>query len=336
MGFEDIIGQSLLVDSIKRIISSGRIVHAYLFAGPPGAGKRTITNIFAQALLCESKLNKPCGKCGSCTMYRSGNHPDIQRIAPEKGSITIDVIRDMQMDVQVRPYMGERKIYMIEDAHTMNVYAQNALLKTLEEPPKFIVIILLTDRTESLLPTIQSRCQIFRLKTLSRNQLADILVKRLGITRAQAIPYTRMSEGLPGKALGLANALMDSKDSGKYGKYGEFMEGFYELVNKIGTGLDIESIFQNSFLTDNKERIGEILDLLMLWFRDILIYQETGEEELITNITKINIIEAHSKIFTIDAIKDIIEGVEKTKRMLKSNTNYQLTIENMLLSLQRR
>lgn len=323
MTFSDVIGQSLLVHRLKRIISSGRIVHAYLFSGPRGSGKKTFGSLFAKALLCESRDQRPCDRCLSCRRFVSGNHPDVVFIRLEKSSIGVDDIREMQRDIQVKPFMHGYKIYIIEEAHAMTPQAQNALLKTLEDPPEHAVLILLSDRMEGMLPTVLSRCHMLRLGRMSRKDIGLILERRLGLSPADASSFARISQGLPGKALELAQSR----------EYRDILDKTFEFIKALGKGLTMADAVQNTFFAENRDHADEILDILLIWFRDLIVYQETQNEELIANIGKINLIKSQAGSFTTKEVQAIIEKIKECKKMLKGNANYQLAIDNMLLGM---
>ena len=161
MGFNNIIGHEEIIGHLKNAIESGKISHSYIFTGEPGSGKKLLAGTFAATLQCEAGGTEPCQKCDSCKKAMGKNHPDIIMVSHEKpGTITIDEIRDQVInDIDIRPYYSPYKIYIIADADLMTPQAQNALLKTIEEPPEYAVILLLTNNIGGLLPTIQSRSE---------------------------------------------------------------------------------------------------------------------------------------------------------------------------------
>ena len=173
--FKDVVGHKDIVKYISSAVENNRVSHAYILNGERGSGKKMLANLFAMTLLCETGDNEPCGKCHSCKQAESGNHPDIIRVTHEKpNSISVDDIRtQVNNTVDIKPYQGPYKVYIIPQADMMTPQAQNALLKTIEEPPKYAVIILLTSNIGGLLPTIQSRCVRLDLKVVD-----DGLVKK--------------------------------------------------------------------------------------------------------------------------------------------------------------
>lgn len=323
MNTNNIIGQSPLLAGMERILESGRIVHAYLFTGPAGAGKKTMSSLLAQALLCTNQGDKPCFVCSTCRQFASGNHPDVLwvRRRSDKTGIAVDQIRGLQAAIKVKPYQAGKRVCLIENAHLMTQQAQNALLKILEEPPSHTLFFLLAESTSALLPTILSRCQVFRVGSLSEEHLVEILHGRLSISGEHARMIAALSQGNPGKALALAEdeAFRSSRET--------LLKGMSQAGSiKI---LDVYGVF-----ADNRQRADDFFDILQFWIRDLLILKETGEWGLIINLDQTALLKKQAAHFTSEALKDMIEKIEDSKSMLKRNSNYQLTVENMLLSFQ--
>ncbi len=164
MSFEDIKGQEDAVRRLKNAVLNNKAAHAYIFAGPRSSGCLLMARNFAKALNCVSSDNAPCDTCVSCVKIDKGAHPDVRILAPgsEDGGITVDQVRSIQSEIILKPYEGSHKVFIIEDAHRMNIAAANSFLKTLEEPPPDSILILITERPSDLTPTIVSRCQIIR------------------------------------------------------------------------------------------------------------------------------------------------------------------------------
>ncbi|HHW71335.1 MAG TPA: DNA polymerase III subunit delta' [Clostridiales bacterium] len=318
----NVIGQSSLLDRFETMISSGRVAHAYLLAGPEGIGKTTMGKIFANMLLCTSSVDRPCGVCQSCMQFASGNHPDFIQLIPNGKSIKVDDILNLRRDIVIKPYQGNRKVYMVDDAHTMTQFAQNALLKTLEEPPSYATIILGTDNINALLPTIISRCQAIPMKRMPSDDIYAILIER-GLSSDEANIFARMSEGLPGRAIALS---LDEN-------FKVLREDVISYLDNLLSMKSWEILKHTALFMDNRDDIGTILDILVVFMRDVLIYSETGDYNLIINRDKKSNINLYSNLFTTRQIKTIIENIETARKMLNDNANYQLTIENMLLSI---
>ena len=167
-GFKDVVGHTEIIQYIKNAVSQNKVSHAYILNGERGSGKKMLAKLFAQTLQCEKGGEEPCYECHSCRQAIGNNHPDIIRVSHEKpNTISVDDIRvQINEDIQIKPYSSKYKIYIVPDADMMTVQAQNALLKTIEEPPAYAVIFLLTENAQSLLPTICSRCVMLKLSNI--------------------------------------------------------------------------------------------------------------------------------------------------------------------------
>ena len=202
--FQEIWGNTPLVSQLKTAAAGGKVSHAYLFIGGAGAGKRLIANTFAKALQCESDGAKPCGNCRSCQAFDNGNHPDIIYVRGEKKNIVVDDIREQILEtVDLKPYHYAKKIYIIEKADTMNTQAQNALLKTLEEPPAHAVFLLLAERAEAFLPTILSRVVTMKIRPLSEETVAEYLMQKTSLSQEESHVLAAYAQGRIGQALEL-------------------------------------------------------------------------------------------------------------------------------------
>ena len=180
-GFHEIIGHDDVVNHLQNAIQMGKVSHAYIFNGEVGAGKKMLASAFAMALQCEKHGTDPCMECDSCKRALSKNHPDIITITHEKpNSIGIEDIRIQLIDdVSIKPYTGPYKIYILNEAEKLTLQAQNALLKTIEEPPAYAVILLLTSNADSLLPTISSRCVTLNLRPVKESDVKEYLMEHM-------------------------------------------------------------------------------------------------------------------------------------------------------------
>ncbi|KNF09826.1 DNA polymerase III subunit gamma/tau [Gottschalkia purinilytica] len=324
MDFNDIVGHESIINSLKNAISSNKVAHSYLFEGAKSIGKEKLAKTFAKALLCKDGDNKPCEKCSSCIKFESGNHPDFCLENPLGDSFKKEQIESIQKDIKMMPYEGNRKVYILNNIDKMTQEAQNSFLKTLEEPPEYVTIILIVTNSHSILPTILSRCQIIKFAPISNDKVEKALVDIYKIEREEARFLSSFSNGIIGKAINLYQN-----------------EGFKKLREEVITVIDTTlsgdkfKIFSLSeFFDENKENIEDILDMMLMWFRDMLIYKEAGNSEYIINMDKIDIISKHCKSLSQEKIHDIIETIIKTKDSISSRVNYQLAIEVMLLSIQ--
>lgn len=175
-GFKDVVGHKDIIQYIQNAVEQDKVSHAYILNGAKGSGKKMLAKLFAMTLQCENSQSEPCGECRSCRQADSGNQPDIITIQHEKpGSISVDDIREqLNGDIMIKPYSNRYKIYIIPEADLLTVQAQNALLKTIEEPPEYAIIFLLTENADSLLPTIRSRCVMLKLRNIK-----DTLIKSI-------------------------------------------------------------------------------------------------------------------------------------------------------------
>lgn len=206
--FKDILGHEQIKEHFQNAAATGKVSHAYILSGEAGMGKKTLANAFAMTLLCEEGGKEPCMHCHACKQVLSGNHPDLIYVTHEKpASIGVDDIREQINDtIMVRPYSSQYKIYIVDEAQKMTVQAQNALLKTIEEPPAYAVIMLLTTNPDAFLQTILSRCVQLKLKPLKDSVVKDYLEDKLQVKDIQAEIYSAFARGNLGKAIHLAQS----------------------------------------------------------------------------------------------------------------------------------
>ena len=261
--FNGLLGQHRAKVLLQRSLHSGRIAHAYLFKGPPGIGKKLYAAAMARAINCRTAGPAGiCTECSSCRKFLSGNHPDYRVERPEKEVIKIEQIRTLAKALTYPPYESSRRVVVVEDVHTMRPEAANSMLKTLEEPPEGNVLILTAETSKSVLPTINSRCQVVPFFALTQEETASILTTKHGLDSEQAILLARLSEGSPGKAL-----LLNST---------EMIAIWAEVVAGLGDDRFRRDEHCATILTwagrmaDLKENLGPLLGLFRLWLRDLL------------------------------------------------------------------
>ena len=206
-GFKDVIGHNDIIQYIQNAVSQDKVSHAYILNGERGSGKKMLADLFAMTLQCEEHTPNPCGECHSCKQAKSGNHPDIIHVTHEKpNTISVDDIRtQVNNDIVIKPYSSPYKIYIIPEADLLSVQAQNALLKTIEEPPAYAVIFLLTENAESLLPTIMSRCVMLKLRNIKTTLIKKYLMEQMQIPDYQADICAEFAQGNMGRAIMLAS-----------------------------------------------------------------------------------------------------------------------------------
>ena len=188
---------------VKRRLSSGRgLSHAYLLAGPAGCGKRTLAGLLSQALVCSGAGEVPCGACDHCRKAAAGVHPDILRVGNDGKDITVSQVREVRSDAYIRPNEAGRKVYILENAQTMNGSAQNALLKLLEEGPAYAAFLLLSDNAGAMLPTVRSRCELLTLSPVTPAEAEAWLLRRFpDLPREQILDAAQRCEGVLGRAV---------------------------------------------------------------------------------------------------------------------------------------
>lgn len=324
MDFSSIIGQQEIISSLKRSLSEDRIGHATIFSGSAGMGKKTIAHIYAGLLLCENPQSwSMCGQCTACRLFDNDSNPDYHRINTEDLSIGVDLIRGIQGDVAIKPVYSKHKVYVIEDAVKMTDQAQNCLLKTFEEPPHYVVIILLTTNYEALLETIRSRAQHLHFKKYSREQVIRALTDRLGNDHDRVKLAADYADGNIGAALELA-------ESGDFSRLRNEIITFLPGVTKGKAQVILEC---SAFLEEQRDNAGLLLNIMLLYFRDLLVMCETGNENMLINSDKKDMIVNNARTGCSCRLIDNIETIEAARRALKQNANYQLVIDNMLIKL---
>ena len=320
--FEEIRGNTPLVEQLRRSAASGRSSHAYLFLGGAGAGKRLIANTFAKALQCEGE-KRPCDSCKSCHAFNHGNHRDVIYFQPLKNgkTYTIEDVREQLLEtVDLKPFQYEKKIYIIEKADTLNIQSQNALLKTLEEPPAHAVFLLLAERAEAFLPTILSRVVVMKIRPLSAETIADYLMQAGHLAEESHI-LSAYAQGRIGQALELVED-----------------EGFREMRQDILGKLEVlPSMSEGDAYLLAKDLEGykndlRFLDIMELWYRDLLTAKSLREEGyLIQRDKKDAIFRAAKEPAALLAKK--AAAVRTARMRLAQNANFRLTMEVMLMDL---
>ncbi|MTI48812.1 DNA polymerase III subunit delta' [Sporosalibacterium faouarense] len=324
MDYSHVVGHENIIKRLQNSIKKGNVSHSYLFEGPKAIGKSKVAEVFAKTLLCKEKGVQPCNQCSSCLKFDSGNHPDVFIGSAEGESFKKGQVEDLQRSIKTLPYEGDKKIYILEDIDKMTQQAQNSFLKTLEEPPSYVTIIMTVINSYSLLPTIISRCQVLKFKPVESMKIESLLLNNLGKTQEEAQIITSFSNGIIGRAIILA----ESED---------FKAIREEVISVIDTTLKSNKykIFSISeFFQNHKEMIEDILDMMMVWFRDILFIKELDNNQLIINKDKIETLSQHSLKIGREKIHEIIQALNNAKENIVSNVNYELAIEVMLLRIQ--
>ncbi|MEG0564825.1 MAG: DNA polymerase III subunit delta' [Hungatella sp.] len=324
-GFQDILGHEMIKEHFQKAIEAQKVSHAYILSGEAGMGRKSLANAFALTLLCEKGNAQPCMECHACKQVLSGNHPDLIYVRHEKPtSIGVDDIREQVNDtIMIRPYSSDYKLYVIDEAEKMTVQAQNALLKTIEEPPSYAIILLLTTNQEAFLPTILSRCVQLKLKPLQDFVIKGYLVQTLGVSEEKADLYAAFSRGNLGKAIRLAGS-------------DEFQLMYQEVLGMLRRikSLDISELL--NYIHKLKEEnldLYECLDFMQLWYRDVLMFKVTKDANLLVFKDDYKTINEMSKMTGYDGFENILAAIDKTRVRMDANVNMELAMELMLLAM---
>lgn len=290
--FNNIIGNTNNKNILQNSIKNDKISHSYIFSGPKGIGKMLFAKEFAKAILCDNIENKPCNHCKACIEFENANHPDIYIIDEQDETIKTETMKNLTKDILEKPLENKKKIYIINNSENMTREAQNTLLKTLEEPPQYIVIILITANTNLMLNTIKSRCINIIFNKLTNEELKKYF--KDNITEE----VLNFSEGSISKAL----KIKENEDTYKQ---------INNEIKRIEQLNELEILKLKSIISTKKEDIEEILEYINLIFYNVIINNPT----------------------TAIKYNNCIKIIEDTKKRLKRNGNYDMTIDNCLLSI---
>lgn len=324
--FKDIVGQEQLKEHLENAIQLNKVSHAYIINGERSSGKEFIAKTFAMALQCENRQGtEPCQECHSCKQALSSNHPDIIFISHEKpNTISVDDIRSqINGDVAIKPYSGPKKIYIMNEGEKMTVQAQNALLKTLEEPPEYAVIIILTSNVNAFLPTIVSRCVVLNMKPVKDEQIKKFLMEEMEIPSYKADICVAFARGNVGKARLLAK-------SEEFDKVKEEAITLMKYINDMEIHEIVAAIKK---INEYKFDVNDYMDILSIWYRDVLLFKATHDANHLIFREEIQYIRKVADKSTYEGIETIIDALEKSKQRLSANVNFDLTMELLLLTI---
>ena len=325
--FKDVVGHKNIIKYISSAVQADAVSHAYILNGERGSGKRLLANLFAMSLQCQNRAEggEACGKCQSCKQAQSGNQPDIIKVTHEKpNTISVDDIRtQVNNDIVIKPYSSKYKIYIIPEADLMSAQAQNALLKTIEEPPEYAVIMLLTENAEALLPTIRSRCVMMKLRNIKDQLVKKYLMEQMEIPDYKADVCVAFAQGNMGKAIMLATS--------EY--FNEIKEEVVHLLRNIDEMNVSELMDAVKKCMTYKMEINDYLDMIAIWYRDVLIYKATKNVDRVVFSDQLRYIKARASKSSYEGIENILDAIEKAKARLKANVNFELTMELLLLTI---
>lgn len=358
-GFRDIVGHGQIIAHLKNAISMDKASHAYILDGPDHSGKRLIAEAFAMALQCETVQRiifggeepeletlfeipvetasgvseaalerargiEPCLECRSCRQAAGKNQPDIIYVTHEKTVLSVDDVRkQINEDISIKPYSSKYKVYIVDEAEKMNIQAQNALLKTIEEPPGYAVILLLTTNADGFLPTIRSRCVMLHLKAVEDSLIREFLMRHCQIPDYQADLCVAFAQGNVGQAMLLASSE----------EFNELKDYAVQLIRRLGDIPVYDLMQELKPLNDYKEKIQVFFDLLLLLFRDVLLYKASGQEERLIFKEQSFIVRQIADRGSFPGLNRILEEIGTAGRRIRANVNYELTLELLLLNI---
>lgn len=323
MSLYQVLGQKNIAEMLVRSIEHNRITHAYIFAGPKGVGKSKMAVEYAKALNCSSNHYDACDHCQNCKKIEHHNHPDVIWVRPNGNSIKIDQIRQIQKDFNYKATESKFKVFIIEQSELMTKQAANSLLKFLEEPQSPRVAILLTENQYQLLSTIRSRCQTITFSHLDPQNIVQILEKE-GYRESEILPASNITKDIEE----VRNLLSSDEFAQMRNIMIQWSEGIYSKKYQILFSIN-DKIMKNDY---NKEHLPQFLDLLIMWYRDILNIK-LNRKAFILYKEHENILNKQALHVTEDQLVNYIETILQTQKQLSSHVNLQLALENLVISL---
>ena len=327
-GFAEIVGHEQIIRHLKGAVAQNKISHAYIFDGPDRSGKMMLAEAFAEALLCEAGREEGCHECRSCKQAAGKNHPDILYVSHEKpNTISVNDIRQqLNGTIDVKPYNEDSKykVYIVDEAEKMNEQAQNALLKTLEEPPAYAVILLLTTNGDAFLQTIRSRCVTLELTAVADDKIHRHLMRNYQVVDYKAEVCVAFAQGNVGRAIMLAG----SQD------FNELKEATIKLVRKLSE-LELTDVMGQVKEMQEFDAIADFFDLLMLWYRDVLMHKSTAGAGKLIYKDQAHEIAKQADQASYEGLNQIFDAIETARRRVKSNVNLDMTLELLLLEIKK-
>jgi len=317
-------GHEELKDRIQKALRDDQLAHAYIFEGVQGVGKSLMAEAIAAALLCEVNIEEACGTCPSCLKMASSNHPDYEIILPDGASIKNKQMEVFQEFIMLKPYTGKRKIAVVRVAHSMTLSAQNRILKVLEEPPHYAVIIFITDQLAGMLPTIKSRCQSVSFQRLSKENISRYLVKNHEVSEIDALMYATFADGSIQRA---SHSIADEA-------FVELRSGVIQFTECLIQKKTAKAFDWASEMEGQKEKLETVFDLMKLWFRDIMLLKNGAQDDLLFNADHLETLKKESYRMTLGQSVEILERIERARAQLKSHVNVGLLLETLILDIQ--
>lgn len=319
----NILGHEWAVDMLRQHAARGEARHAYLFSGPPGLGRRTLALRLAQALNCPKPLAPgiPCGLCRDCKQIEAMQHPDMNVVQAETegGTLKVDQVREVQRSLSLKPYQSRYRVALFLRFQEANDNAANALLKTLEEAPAHAILLLTADSPEQLLPTINSRCEILRLRPLPIEAVTADLIYR-GVDEERARLLAHISGGRPGYARRLVDdvTLLEKRD---------------ERLNDLQTLLPAARVEKFSYadkLSKDKDAMRQAITIWLSYWRDVML-RVAGAETPLINVDRNMEIEFLAGRLNLSTARRVVSDLENALEKMDRNVNSRLLAEVLLM-----
>jgi len=320
----NIVGHHKQVATLKQAMEQDRLHHAYVFIGPEGVGKKTVALSVAKAVHCRDMTRDFCGRCASCAGIENHNHPDVRLVGPLPGKkeIGIEQVRTLERELNYRAFSNGKKIAIIDPAPLMNFSAQNALLKTLEEPPEGSVLILISHSAGGLLPTLLSRCLRLSFAPLHASAVVEYLISRRDLEPGQAKLLAASSMGSLGKALDPDTEQLAREREG-------WVAGLAALAKDDRRGWTTLA----DDLSKDRERTLRFLDWLAGWYRDILIYRAGENVQEICNLDAMEGLKSQAESSPLEKIHLLRSRALLTAARIRRNVNRRMALENLFIHI---
>ncbi len=324
MAFDDILGNSQTKKILRRSLQRERIPNSLLFFGPEGVGKRDVALVLAKAMNCLQKKDDACEECVSCKAINHGNFPDVMLISPEKNVLKIEQMRSMKQTAYLKPMMGRKRVFIIDQAEKMNEEAANSVLKILEEPPAFTHIILVTDNPFLVLATIKSRCQEVGFSQISKHEIEKVLVER-GQDEEKAQIISLLVRGNLRQALNL-----------DWQEVRPIREKAWQLFDSLMRRKGV-SLFVRDYAYRQRESVEvefvQVLEILTSFCRDLLLIKAGGQNSLLMNPDFENSLRDAALRLDLGQILDFLVMIDTALYALERNVNVNLLVSSTLANM---
>ena len=350
--FDEICGHEKVKEHMINAVKQKKPSHAYIITGPKLSGKKTIATTFAAALQCEApEGDKPCMQCRSCKKLLSGNHPDVFFVEKSKSAVSIDDIRTQIKDnIFIKPYESPYKIFIISEAEKMRAEAQNALLKTLEEPPAYVVIILLCSSKEMMLPTILSRCVNLELRPVEGTKIKKYLMEEQHLVDYQSDICVAHAQGNVGKAIKLGNSpefvefqrntldqLAHIKEKDSY----ELIESAKRIAEQTSksakktakTGEADTETDTDASKIENKLEIDDYFDIMMLWYHEVLMIKASNDVNSLILKDRYYELKRVAGEISFQGIQNVLEAIEKARTRIRANVSIEIVMDLLFFAM---